>query len=96
MAMGIPWESTGQAYNMCTPNVYIAPEDLQDEKIMKTVTSYKVLGCYIFAPLEDYNFLSKFEKLQDLYIANGENIRDLSFMENLTKCRMLFLHMEMV
>ena len=87
----IPWESTGQAYNMCTPSVYIAPEDLKDEEIMNKIMSYKVLGCYIFVPLADYNFLSDLSDLQDLFIANGDNIRELNFMENLTKCRMLFL-----
>jgi len=90
-AMQIPWESTGQAYNMCTPNVYIAPEDLEDEEIMNMLKSYKVVGCYIWVPLTDYSFISNFEELWDLYIANGDKIRDLIFMENLNQCRMLFL-----
>ena len=42
--IGIPWEATAHAFNMRTPNVYLSPEDIQDEEIMGQLESYKVIG----------------------------------------------------
>lgn len=90
-SIGIPWESTAHAYNMRTPDVYLSPEDLQDEHILECLKAYTVVGCYIWAPLEDYSFLSSFKELQDINIKNGDSIRDLDFLSGLSECDMLFL-----
>lgn len=91
MKVGIPWESTAYAYNMCVPNVYIAPEDLEDKEVMSKIMTFKVIGCYIWTPLEDYMFISNFTELRDLSIMCGGAIRNLDFLKNLRECRMLFL-----
>lgn len=91
MTVGVPWESTTYAFNMRPPKVYLSPEDLNDEEIMRLLTSYKVIGCYIWAPLDDYSFLARFKDLEDLNIKNGDAIRDLEFLTELQECRMLYL-----
>lgn len=89
--IGVPWEATAHAFNMRTPKVYISPEDLHNEEIMSLVASYKVTGCYIWAPLDDYSFLARFKDIEDINIKNGNAIHDLSFLAELYECRMLFL-----
>lgn len=69
--IGVPWEGTAHAFNMRTPDVYLSPEDLQDEEIMQLLESYKVIGCYIWVALEDYNLLARFKDLQDINIKLG-------------------------
>lgn len=90
-AIGVPWKSTAYAFNMRTPNVYLSPEDIQDEEIMRQLESYKVIGCYIWAPLSDYGFLAHFKDLQDINIKNGDAIKNLDFLSELYACMMLFL-----
>jgi len=89
--IGIPWEATVHAFNMRTPNVYLSPEDIQDEEIMGQLESYKVIGCYIWVPLSDYSFLARFKDLQDINIKNGDAITNLDFLSELYECRMLYL-----
>lgn len=91
MSIGIPWVATVHAYNMRTPDVYLSPEDLQDEELMRVFESYKVIGCYIWAPLDDYSFLARFKELQDINIKNGDAITNLVFLSELYECRMLYL-----
>ncbi|MBE6960788.1 MAG: hypothetical protein E7448_08750 [Ruminococcaceae bacterium] len=90
-SFSVPWVSTAHAFNMRTPDVFLAPEDLLDEQIMAVVGTFKVNGCYIYAPMEHYDFLTQFKDLQDLTIVNGDAIRNLDFLEALTDCRMLYL-----
>ena len=90
-AIGIPWEGTAHAYNMRLPDVYLAPEDLLNEEIMTLLLSCTVIGCYIWAPLNDYSFLNRFPQLQDLSIKNGDSIRNLDFLAELSQCRMFYL-----
>lgn len=89
--IGVPWETTAHAFNMRLPDVYIAPEDLKDEEIMKKISSCKVIGCYIWQPLADYGFLASFPDLQDINIKNGDSLRNLDFLSELHECRMLYL-----
>lgn len=91
MSVGIPWVATVHAYNMRTPDVYLSPEDLQDEELMRVFKSYKVIGCYIWVPLDDYSFLARFRELQDINIKNGDAITNLDFLSELYECRMLCL-----
>ena len=88
---GIPWEATVHAFNMRTPNVYLSPEDIQDEEIMMQLEAYKVIGCYILAPMSEYSFLARFKDLQDINIKNGDAITNLDFLSELYECRMLYL-----
>lgn len=90
-SIGVPWEATGHAFNMRTPDVYLSPEDLQDDELVGLLESYKVIGCYIWAPLEDYSFLARFKDLQDINIKNGDAITNLDFLSELYECRMLYL-----
>lgn len=91
VTIGVPWEATAHAFNMRTPNVYLSPEDLQDEEVMVLIESYKVIGCYIWAPLTDYGFLARFKDLQDINIKNGDAICNLGFLSELYDCRMLYM-----
>ena len=90
-AIGIPWESTAHAFNMRLPQVYISPDDINDRALMERLTSYKVIGLYIWAHLPDYSFISGFKLLQDVSIKNGDAIEGLDFLSDLTECRMLYL-----
>ncbi len=87
----VPWERTAHAFNMKIPNVYLSPEDLRDEEILKTLHGYRVIGCYIHAPLENYDFLKTFPEIRDLYIERAESLTDISFISTLCDCDMLFL-----
>lgn len=89
--INVPWELTATAFNMKTPDVYISREDTADEEIIALLSSFHVVGCYIFCPLEDYSFLSRFTEIADLNIYNGENVRDLSFIEDYSEFRMFML-----
>ena len=89
--ISVPWEATAHAFNMKIPHVYITPKDLQDAQITEEIERYTVIGCYIFTSLKDYSFLSRFNKIHDLSIKYGDNVRDLDFLEGLSECRMLYL-----
>lgn len=87
----VPWENTGHAFNMRTPNIYFEEADFHDSIILARLEELEVIGCYIFTPLEDYSFLSRFTHLEDIYIAQGHNVRDLSFVRNMTDWFMFYL-----
>lgn len=76
----VPWEFTGNAMNMRTPDLYLAPEALSDEALRAELQRFHVVGCYIFCPLEDYSFLTGFPELQDITIHSGGALRDLRFL----------------
>ncbi len=85
------WKNTATAFNMRRPEVYISPDDTKDEEIMSLLRQFHVKGCYIFCDVDDYSFLKNFQELYDLSIFKGANLKDLSFMKNLTKCELLTL-----
>lgn len=87
----IPWEHTASAFNMKTPRVTLAADDLQDDTVMGLLRACYVIGCYIFTPLTDYSFLAEFDRISDLFILKGENMRDLSFLQNYKKLFMFYL-----
>ena len=89
--ISVPWEKTAHAFNMKMPRVYITPEDLNDTQILEEIARHTVIGCYIFTPLKDYSFLSRFNEIHDLSIKRGDNARDLDFLEELSECRMLYI-----
>lgn len=87
----IPWDITANAYNMKIPNVYIAKNDLHNEKIMQKICKFRVQGCYIFCELQNYDFLNRFVDMYDLNIYQAYNLKDLSFLKSFNNCRLLFV-----
>lgn len=87
----IPWETTGHAFNMRTPDIYFEESDFQNPTVLNRLLSFEVIGCYIFTPLSDYSFLSQFDKIEDLYIEHGQNLQDLSFAKNMKEWFMFYL-----
>ncbi len=87
----VMWESTAGAFNMKTPDVFIAPEDLSDEAVMDRIYSLTVQGLYIYTPLEDYGFISRLTDLWDIHIEGAENMKSLDFLSEMHDCSMLFL-----
>lgn len=90
-AISVPWENVSSAYGMRMPDIYISKEDLFDKRIMAEINRHKIQGLYIHVPLEDYEFLREFPQIKDLSIKSGENVKNLSFLEALTSCRMFYL-----
>ena len=87
----VPWEKTVSAFNMKPPKVTLAAEDLSNSAVTDALSRCRITGCYIFAPLKDYGFISGFAELRDLSILRGENIRDLSFVRGLKELFMFYL-----
>ena len=87
----IPWESSANAYNMWLPHVFITPDDLNNEEIMNLIFSKKVIGCYCWSALEDFDFVSAFLDIEDVNIFKGENLTNLDFIRPLKEFRMLFI-----
>lgn len=79
----VPWELTGNAMNMRTPDLYFSPEELQDEALWEELQRFHIVGCYIFCPLDDYGFLYRLTELQDLNIYKGGALRDLRFLRTM-------------
>ncbi len=86
------WESSAAAFNMRTPDVYIAPEDLLDGEVMSRILSLTVHGLYIYTPLEDYSFIGRLTDLWDLHIERAENMKNLDFLSEMHELSMFFLH----
>lgn len=90
-AIGVPWEHTASAFNMCTPDLYLAPEDTRDEALLERLSAFHLCGCYCFAPLEDYSFFARFPLLRDLYIEKGKQLTSLAFARGFGELSMLYL-----
>lgn len=91
-SVAVPWESSANAFNMKLPDLYLAPEDLQGGVLQQLQAEKIIDGCYIFTPLEDYSFLEELTQLKDLSIYYGDGLRDVSFLQKMTECRLIFLH----
>lgn len=87
----VPWEQTVSAFNMRTPKLTIAAEDLKDAQVMEDLKKCRIVGMYFFAPLEEYEFIAEFPDLEDLFICYGDAIRSLSFVRELSKLAMIYL-----
>ena len=87
----VPWERTVTAFNMKTPKITLAASDLHDINVLNALKHCKLTGCYIFDPLNDYSFLADFEKIEDLFICNGNNIKDLSFVTQMDNLFLFYL-----
>ena len=78
----VPWHYTANAFNMRTPDLFITPEDLEEDWLWEWMNARKVNGCYIFCPLPDYSFLSRLPHLEDITIHKGGALRDLGFLRS--------------
>ena len=79
----VPWQNTGNAMNMRTPDLYFSPEELLDEELWEELKRFHIVGCYIFCPLADYGFLTRLTEMQDLNIYKGGALRSLSFLRQM-------------
>lgn len=79
----VPWNSMANAFNMRTPQIFFAPEDLTDEATWAELSRFHINGCYIYCPLEDYSFLERLPELQDITIRQGGALRDLHFLRKM-------------
>lgn len=86
------WSLSRHTYNMQLPDIYICPDDLKDERLMGKLNSFHIKGCYIFTPLERYDFIADFKEVRDISIANNPNMKNLSFLKKLSEWIMLSLH----
>lgn len=89
--VAVPWFGTGSMFNMRTPKVYLGREDLQDKEILAVLDRFQILGFYAFCGLESYDILGRFYGLEDIYLWDAKNLRDLSFMRNTPNWFMLFV-----
>ncbi len=89
--IAVPWEHTASAFNMKTPDVFLSKQDIKDTEIREMLKKYHIVGCYIFDALDDYSFIADFKELRDVFIMNGDNITDLSFMKELDEWFMLYI-----
>lgn len=87
----VPWERTVSAFNMKTPKITLAAEDLDNEEIMSLLKKCHVNGCYIMTALNDYSFLSDFGEIRDLFIRHGGQLKDLSFMKDMKELFIFYL-----
>lgn len=78
----VPWQSMANAFNMRTPQIFLSPDDLADAALWAELSRFRINGCYIFCPLEDYSFLEPLTALQDLEIFSGGSLRDLGFLRD--------------
>lgn len=90
-AIVIPWSQHSSAFNMRTPDIFLCEEDLYDGEILSQLKSLTVIGLYAFCALKDYNVLGYFSDLQDIFLKEAYNLRDLSFMANMPDWFMLFI-----
>lgn len=88
----VPWEKTAHAYNMKKPKLTVSRDDLRNAAVMDVLRRCRLVGCYIFDPLEDYGFLADFSDVQDLFILHAGAMRDLSFLRSFTGLSMFYLH----
>lgn len=82
----LPWRNDLICMNFDPPETMVLPEDIpllnRDE--IETI----VIGC----SLEDYAFLKEFHSLRELYIFDGSNVKDLSFVETMTFLKQFVLY----
>lgn len=83
-AYGLPWRYDATCFNFNSPDETITTSEICNIDAPEEIESL-VISC----DLEDYNFISKMKNLRQLYIYEGANISDLSFVKNLTKLRQL-------
>ena len=87
----IIWEGATQSFEMQPPGVYLTAKDLKNSEILSLLDATKVVGLYIWEPLEDYSFISHFKYLEDISIKSADALSNLNFLKGLDFCKMLYL-----
>ena len=87
----VPWYFDTNAYNMKTPDIFLSPADTLDGKLLEELAGLRVVGCYAFCPVEDYDFLRVFPNLWDLNLYKANRLANLDFLQEFPELRMLFL-----
>jgi len=90
-AISVPWIHTAQAMNMKLPDIYLTEEEILSEEVQKKLKKAVVVGCYIFIPLTNYDFLYQLTDLWDLTIREGQNLTTLDFVKEMKSLFMLYL-----
>lgn len=85
-SFAMPWRSDSVCYGFKFPTELIKTEDVDKLTDKQNIESL-VIGC----PLSSYDFISNMENLTNLYIYNGENLTDISFIRNLLKLDHLYI-----
>lgn len=74
-----PWKSDAICYNFKLPRELVCSDDI------RSIDRAEVESLVIKCNLSDYSFIADMKNLRQLYIYTGENIYDLSFIEDLVK-----------
>lgn len=90
-AIAIPWSGHSSAFNMRTPDIYLCEADLHDDEILLQLDKFTILGFYAFCGLDDYEVIGRFTNLQDIFLKDAHNLRDLTFMQSTPDWFMLFI-----
>ena len=90
-SLGIPWERNITAFNMRKPKLTLAKDDLRDPEILDALRRCRLVGCYVFVPLDDYAFLSAFSRMQDLVLLHAGAVKDLSFLRHMPELFLFYL-----
>ena len=64
---------------------------LQNPEILDALRRCRLVGCYIFVPLDDYAFLSAFSQMQDLVLLHAGAVKDLSFLRHMPELFLFYL-----
>lgn len=82
IAYPLPWKSDGTCFNFRAPTRAISPTT-------KINTPEKVKTLVISCDLSEYSFIGEMVNLEQLYIYEGKNVTELSFLKELTKLQQL-------
>lgn len=84
VAYPLPWKSSATCFNFKSPTIVVkSASEINSPKEVKTLV--------IESDLEEYSFIEKMVNLEQLYIYNGMNVTNLSFLNNLVKLKQLCL-----
>lgn len=85
-AYSLPWKNDAFCMNFNRPEEVIPPDEIG--LINRDNTETIVIGC----ALKDVSFLKDFRNLRQLYIYDGRNVEDLSFLESMLLLKQFVLH----
>ena len=74
----LPWSNGSTCFNFKAPERHVFPNKISEIKRPSFVETL-VIAC----DLDDYSFISRMKNLTQLYIYSGNNLFELSFLENL-------------
>lgn len=80
----LPWYNDSTCFSFAAPDRQIYPEEINVIKRPSYVESL-VIAC----DLKEYSFISRMKNLRQLYIYEGSNLFELSFLEQLVKLNQL-------